>query len=49
MIIEIESIYKSNYNAKLNGLGPENKWSNKSEGKRKRFSGSYIVKVEKLS
>ncbi len=27
-IIEIESIHKSNKNAKLNGLGEDTKWSN---------------------
>jgi hypothetical protein len=49
MIIQIESLYKSNINAKLDGLGAGTKRSNKSKGKRKRLKGSYLVNVENVS
>jgi hypothetical protein len=36
-LIKMLSICKSNKNSKLNGLGAETKWSNKSGGERKHF------------
>ncbi len=42
----MESIYKSNWNAKLEGLGSETKWSGNNGGKHKRFN---IEKVKKLA
>ncbi len=45
----MESIYKSNSNAKLKGLDAETNWSNSSGGKRKHFLGkATLIKVENV-
>jgi hypothetical protein len=46
----MESIYKSNYNAKQDGLGAKTKWLAKSGGNRKGFlREATLIVVENVS